>query len=574
MLTALVACDNCECASVDYAVSSPPNDASGTHRRWPQSETSMVRVDLPPGRNPRDPVSRFVVGYNDSTQSTIADGSCWRFNERASQDGWAFSDGFGADWQRQTQLPVTDGLRKLGVNARHGDPWLAAWSSPTEGVNSLVLYVSVGQAGLPRDQGPFFVLLTRSFDNGRTFAESTILHGPTGGVPDGPKIAITGDGVAALAAWNPGGRFEYRLAYNLLEPSVGVNSPQTLDPLTVATPPGTACTLFGVGRHPRVAAGRATYYLAGEFLYHCGTSFFSRLEVHRNTHLGIAIRVPWERILSAEIPGVAGLPDRGRLNTMDTTKPMPFGTLLDRGDILPALAVGQGIGGEFVVVVTEEVQLGTAADEASRERIVQYRIPGANHCNALDHRGDLESCGLPVVKQELESISVAGDMRSVASRVGLWASKPAAFSGRVPDGTIDERVGIAWYAQPYKGRLSASAQDKTKTIVEAAVSTNGGISYEGPFNLTAASERDGIFTDDDAIGPYFFPCPIVIPTGSSFCFTRGYFGEYISGAFQFTAPKATAIVAAWGDSREGCVDQGVEAHHQHVWAGAVRGRLK
>jgi hypothetical protein len=141
----------------------------------------------------------------------------------------------------------------------------------------------------------------------------------------------------------------------------------------------------------------------------------------------------------------------------------------------------------------------------------------------------------------------------------------------VPDGTLDERVGIVWYAQPYKGRVSATAQAKTKTVVEAVVSTDGGLSYQGPFLLTAASERDGSYTDDEAIGPYFFPCPVVISTA---CPSRGYFGEYISGAFQLAAPTATAMVAAWGDSREGCLDQGVQTHHHHVWAGAVRGRAR
>jgi hypothetical protein len=419
----LAACDGCECVSVNYPVSAPPGEPAATHRLWPQSETSMIRVDLPPGRGPGEPASRLVVGYNDSTESTVADGSCWKFGERASQDGWAFSNAFGSEWQRQNQLPVAASLRGRGVGARHGDPWLAAWSSAAEGTDGVVLYVSVGQAGPGRTQGPWFVLLSRSLDNGRTFEESAVVHGPTPGVPDGPKIAITGDGVAALAAWNPGGRFEYRLVYNLREPAMTVNAPATLDPLSVATPPGTACTVVGVGRHPRVAAGRSSFYLAGEFHYQCGTARFSRLEVHRNSHLGIAFGAPWQRILSAEIPNAPGLPGRGLLNAMDITQPTPFGTLVDRGDIVPALAVGQGKDGEFVIAVSEEVLPGATPEEASREPIVQYRIPGADRCNARDNKADLATCGLAVAKQEIASLSTAGEMRGVASRVGLWASK-------------------------------------------------------------------------------------------------------------------------------------------------------
>ncbi len=73
-------------------------------------------------------------------------------------------------------------------------------------------------------------------------------------------------------------------------------------------------------------------------------------------------------------------------------------------------------------------------------------------------------------------------MRTVRSRRGLWASKPAVFTGKTPDRTIDKRVGIVWYAQPYKGRLDATDEMRTRTIIEAAISKDGGKTYSGPFN--------------------------------------------------------------------------------------------
>src|SRR6185295_6335783 len=98
--------------SVDFPVSSPPSDSAGAHRGFAQSETAMVRIDLTADRREDEPLARYLVGYNDDTL-----------------DGWARSDQFGGDWQRQEQLLVSPALVRRGVGARHGDPWLAAWSS-------------------------------------------------------------------------------------------------------------------------------------------------------------------------------------------------------------------------------------------------------------------------------------------------------------------------------------------------------------------------------------------------------------------------------------------------------------
>jgi hypothetical protein len=526
----------------------------------------MVRVDLAPDSGPNQPVSCFVVGYNDDTDAVAdAGANCWRYPAPASLDGWATSDTFGGPWVRHPQLPVTAGLRKAGVNARHGDPWLAAWSSKTSSVPSFVLYVSVGQQGLSRLGAPWFLLLSRSRDSGQTFEEARPILGPQPNVPDGPKVAITGDGLLALVAWQPGGAYQYKLVWGLDQPAFVFGPAVSLDPRANANPPDPSCTsVFGTS-HPHIAAGLHTFYWAGEFNYSCASGSKSRIEVHRNTTLGLAFGAPWERILSVPSPASIGSALRGVLNAQNVMTPPRFGTESDRGDILPTLAVGQDVDGEFVVTVTEQVQAGTAPDEAHREKLIQYRIPGADHCDAAGHKGDLDSCGLGIAGQEIDSLATATDAPAVRSRAGLWASKPALFTGKVPDGTVDARVGLIWYAQPYKGRISVDDEHRTRTIVEAAISSDAGKSWSGPFNMTAATQGDGIFDDPD-IGAFFYPCDLLC---------NHYYGEYISGAFQFIDPKLTAIVGAWGDSREGCTSQVVQAlRHQHVWAGALRAREK
>jgi len=525
----------------------------------------MVRVDLPPDRPPEQPASRFVVGYNDMTDAIVDAGAdCWRFSQPASLDGWANSDTYGGPWARQPQLPVSPSLSARGVNARHGDPWLASWSSRTAGVNGIILYASIAQQGLDRLGSSWFLLVSRSRNHGASFEDGVIALGPQQALPDGPKIAINGEGTLALLAWAPGGHWDYRLLWNLDVPTMQVTGTFTFHPSANADPPDPSCTSVSPSAHPHVAAGHHTFYLAGEFYYSCTGGAQTRIEVHRNSNFGLAFGVPWERILSAVDPPSLPSVAPGHLNGQNVVTPPRFGTVTDRGDIRPAIAVGQDEEGEYVIAVTEQVQAGTEPDEAHRERLIQWRIPGADHCDAAHNRGDLGTCGLNISGQEIESISTPTDMRTVASRVGLWASKPAAFTGKVPDGTVDKRVGLIWYSQPYKGRLSVTDEMRARTIIEGAISTDGGKTYSGAFNLIAATEGDGIYEEPD-IGPYFYPCVLLC---------NHFYGEYLSGVFQFANPGLTAITAVWGDSREGCTSQSVQTEHMHVWAGTLRGKLK
>jgi hypothetical protein len=564
-LVFILALNGCNgCRAVDYPVSSSPNDPSGAHRSFAQSEASMVRLDQTGDRPEGEPASRFLVGYNDTT-SSIADTNpmtCWTFTpERASTDGWAVSNDFGGNWARHDQLPVSPALKGRGVNARHGDPWLAAWSSKDPKVPGIVLYVSVAQQRLERYGDPFFLLLTRSLDNGKTFEDSFVLLGPQPRVPDGPKVAINGDGNLAVVVWNePTLALPYRLVWNLDGP-LATGATGLVDPVAAADPPNPTCTYNGASVHPRVAAGKSTFYVAALVSYSCTTGGFpQRLEVYRNSSIGLALGVPWQRIVSV-VPPPSIAAGFGTLNAQDAAGTPRFGTKIDRGSSLPDLAVGQGKDGEFVIVADLQVQTGTLPDEASSEKVVLFRLPQADTCDARHHKGDLDSCGQKLTGHTIDSLAKPNDMETVKNRAGIWESKPVLFTGKVPDGTIDERVGVAWYSQPYKGRMTVTDEMRARTIVEAAVSTDGGVSFSGPFNLMAKGDQSGDPPVDPDIGVYFHPCQLIC---------TWYYGEYISGAFQFASPTTDAIVAAWGDSREGCTDQSSATKHQHVWAGAVR----
>ena len=553
------------CGSVNYTVSSPTTEPTASHRLFTQSETSMVRVDQPAGRSPREPAARYIVGYNDTTDviTGTGDSSCWRFIEVASLDGWASSEAFGGDWTRHPQMGITQSIKAQGVAARHGDPWLAAWSSKDPKVPGIVLYVSVAQHTLDHLGGPWYLVVSRSLNGGRSFATWKAILGPQDGIPDGPKIAITGDGQVALVVWNQPslGGIPFRLLWDLAQPTMQVTNTGIISPTAIASPPDPSCTFFGAAFHPHVAAGFNTLYVAAVVTYRCGNTFTERLEVYRNIPIGIALGAPFLRILSVAPPSMASS-TVGVLNAQNISVSPSFGTRTDRGSSLPALAVAQDASGEIVVVADLAVRPGTEPDESQIEKVVQWRLPNADTCDARNHKGDLDSCGSRLTAMEVDSLSTPSKMDSVAHRAGIWESKVAAFSGRVPDGTIDPRIGMIWYSQPYKGLISVTDEMRTRTIVEGVVSKDGGLSYTGPFTLTAHRADDPLpRPEDDNIGFYFYPCQMLC---------SGYFGEYLSGVFEFLAPSTTAIVGTWGDSREGCTDQGIRLKHQHVWAGAIR----
>jgi hypothetical protein len=157
-------------------------------------------------------------------------------------------------------------------------------------------------------------------------------------------------------------------------------------------------------------------------------------------------------------------------------------------------------------------------------------------------------------------------MAPFAARPGWWEVKPAVFARKVPDGhgPADPNIGVIWYAQPYRGASVATDEMRARTIVEAALSDDGGVSFDIAYTLTV---NDPVIfgVPSDPNGMYFHPCQ-----GLSFeadgTPDEGYFGEYISGAFRDAVSRIA--IGAWGDSREGCQSQAIpNTWHQHVFAG-------
>src|SRR4029079_14187741 len=184
----------------------------------------------------------------------------------------------------------------------------------------------------------------------------------------------------------------------------------------------------GATAHPRVAAGKSTFYVAALVSYSCTTGGFQqRIEVYRNSYIGLAFGVPWQRILSA-LPPPSVPAGFGILNAQDAAGTPRFGTRTDRGSSLPELAVGQGKDGEFVIAADLQVQAGTLPDEATTEKVVLFRVPQADTCDARHHKGDLDSCGQKLTGKTIDSLAKANDMETVKSRAGIWESKPALFA--------------------------------------------------------------------------------------------------------------------------------------------------
>ena len=574
-------CSGCVIVDAPVSVTGNPNSVAPDHRAF-QSETSLARIDAMNGAG--NVFSHFVVTYNDATSAETPDPTeCWTFAAEDSLDGWATSDDLGETWTRHPQLPPLSGS---SLQRRHGDTWVAAWNNPYVLQNSLnslgfdgsvVLMVSVAQEGPRGYDGPWGLYVNRMiYYAGDTTIDLTrdteIALGPDPNLADGPKVAIRGDGSRAIVGWDlPPMRYLQITDLHplgFLGPTPMTFGPQKqVAPMAVGSPPDSNCSgaqWVGV-THTQLAAGDAFFYAVGEWTYlGCKDPDPNRLEVYRS-----ATGDTWERILSVRLPPQAPGVVPAHLGTQSITGPTRYSpAFVDRGDEGPSLAVGLAADGDYLLVVADQAQVGDPTrNESTRERIIQWRVPRADTC-AADTR-DLFSCdgvqNLPF--QEIDALAKATDLATIASRTGVWESKPHVFTGSLSDGhTIDPRVGVIWYAQPYRGLMTADDEMKARTIVEAVVSGDGGQTYAGPFNMMAGSSVEPA---DPAIGVYFHPCQF---EAASSCRSDGYYGEYISGMFQTALPSNFSILGAWGDSREGCVQQGLPTVHQHVWSGATRNK--
>jgi hypothetical protein len=581
LMLSLPGCNGCEID--DVPISSNPS-AETPDRMAFQSETSMARLDsLDANYNPKP---HFVVSYNDATQAEQpAATNCWQFTGPHSLDGWSTSDDLGHTWTRHAQLAPLAGAP---FHARHGDTWVATWNNPNlpysgflcgilGGLNcpdgSVALLVSVAQQGPGGYDGPWGLYINRMVfgpaDMTIDLTKDTEVALPPGNLPDGPHVAIRGDGNAAMITWQFPAQYElvtdlHTVNFFSLQPMT-FGPPKTLDPMaTGAQPPDRSCTsATWAGTHPQIAAGYAHFYYGGIWRYNgCADPDPARLEVYRTTDGD-----QWERILSARVPPQFAAA-HGLLNAQNINATPQYGSYTDRGEDGVSMAVGLGNDGDYLLLVTDQTQAGDSTlNEASRERVIQYRIPRADGC-AADARNLFSCDGVQNIPfQQIDLIAKANGMQTIANRVGVWESKPHVFTGNVSDGyTVDWRVGIIWYTQPYKGLTTASPEMMARTIVEAVTSGDGGQTYSGPFNMTTGSS---IEPSDSAIGTYFHPCQFLSTTA---CNSNGYFGEYISGVFLSQLPANLSIQGAWGDSREGCTQQGLPTIHQHVWGGTTRAK--
>jgi hypothetical protein len=540
------------CMRHNAPVSSLPTQPAA-ERELPQAETSLLRVDhLENGKT----VSRFMVAFNDDTGSAKPDGFSWQFTGLNSTSGWATSPD-GQSWTRKQQVTATPALVAQGLNALHGDPWLAGWNSADPASPSIVLYASIGQAGLHRFGPPWFLVVARSIDSGVSFQAPVIVLGPQQALPDGPKIAVTGDGARAIVAWDgPGIRYKVLSdlrGANMTIPTdaAGVHPASASD---IASPPPGNCNFQGVPiLHPLVAASQHTFYLAQHVFYSAnaqGCQSTQRFEVYRADAATLAAQAanaptPFERVLSVADP--IGDTEVAGQNIANGTFAMDF----DRGGLGMSLAVGRDSGGDYVLLVAQ--RKGMVNGENSHNEVVQFRLAGADTCDAANHKGDLDSCGI---------VNMAPVPVHSLTRLGFYEVKPQVFVGKVPDGgSLDNRVGIVWYTQPYRGQQgnNITGEMVARTIVEAVVSTDGGQNYTSPMSLVSKDDGPGP-TTDPSIGDFFHPCQF--QQGDPV----GYFGEYIGGAFVDTA--TTQVTATWADSREGCLAQSSPGtFHMHVWAG-------
>lgn len=518
-------------------VTSPPNQQDAT-RKLPQAETSLLRIDHTENGSP---VSRFMVTFNDDTNTAIPDGISWQYdpNGLKSTSGWATSPN-GKTWTRRTQIVASQALKNAGLNALHGDPWIAGWNSKDPNSPSVALY-SIGQTGLARFGPPWYLAVARSMDSGVTFQDPVIVLGPQPSLPDGPKVAVTGDGNFAIVAWHGPG-IQYKVLSNVRN-NGGMTIPpdnggvHDVLPATIATPPNN-CGASPI-LHPQVAATVHTFYLTLRVAY-CQLVHF---EVYRADAAALAAGGSFVRVLSVTDP--IGESDLAAQNLQAGT----FAHDFDRGGLGMSLAAGADQFGDYVLLVAQRT--ATVQGENSHNEIVQFRLGSADTCDAANHKGDLDSCGaIDMQPQPIEG----------QPRLGMYELKPQAFVGKVPDGAfIDQRVGIVWYTQPYRGQQGNITDEmRTRTGIEAVVSTDAGKTWSAPLRLVSKDNGPGPATDPN-IGDYFNPCQF---KGDP----DGYFGEYIGGAF--LDYYSNAVVATWADSRESCFSQSSPGtFHMHVWAG-------
>ncbi len=551
--------------------SSPPG-ADPASQTAPQSETALAVVYPVPGGQ-----SRLILAYNDNT-NTFSNAANGTYNLGASVMGWSASDDEGGTWTRHGQIPVAQGA---SYQTLISDPWLAARGST-------VVYTFDASPNQTADQYHGIAVASFSWDGGTSFSPPVALSGDPHYI-DGPKVAITRDGSYAVVVWQtstnlPNGQQVLPAEFTILDlhqNGAPVRAPQILDPVAnqalwpqfvgqngcIVAPSGVQPTIYD---HPMVAAGnQLTFYLAFSIRWDalqlvdgqgnpCTPPVQSqtRHEVWRTTD-GIS----WERILS-----VVG---KRQEILMWAQGPDPANSYARRGT-LPAMVVSRWNGGDVIVLAAaEERDPNPNLPEAQRQKVIVYRLPGADTCVIAvgQNDGDLCGCGncpaQGVSTFEADQNFVVKGKPLLADRAGVQQYQPALFVGR---DTEDSRVGLIWYTQPYAGlKPAAPLAQEEQTIVEGTLSQDAGASFGVVATITQQNgEADQLW--DNPTGQYFIPCPLAPNPGG------GYFGDYIAGAFLDPEDKSSLrAIASWTDSRLGCISQTNlgTTYHQHAYFGGV-----
>lgn len=319
--------------------------------------------------------------------------------------------------------------------------------------------------------------------------------------------------------------------------------------------------------HPALAAGVGGFYIAAQVDYFCPEANYLRYEVYR-----MSLNVPtpgWTRILT-ETP---------QLRSDDILGVAIDGYAVSARDIVhPMMAVAQMSGHDVVILVGPEAgDPDCGGSPSSTQKVFQYRLENADApCQpdpigySFDHD---QTCDGKV--NERHQVDLPANCIRFCNcdgptyyqpRNAGWQLQPAAFAGGTiaPDSPVpaDSRVGIIWYEQPYRTASFPVPQGGKDawTVVRGAWSADAGAHYSFPFDLTVPN-GEGPPQNDNIIGQYFEPCADAAEGD------RGYYGDYIGGAFT-TASPWTLIAAAWTDSRLGCPsrDNLADTWHQHVYA--------
>lgn len=587
MLAATICLAPAGCVDATSSVSDPDKNAPAHF--WVQSETSLARAATPANEPLSNSVPTLVAAYNDFTE--MLDPATRDWNTNYSLTGVSVSLDAGDTWERLGQLPLNPAQ---GVEAIRGDPWIAA-------VGTTVVYVALtGPTASPGEQlpsNPTGVMMAVSVDGGQTWPQSRVrqIYATPNSLSDGPKVSLSRDGSLALVTWKERiGSFDHTFYTTVHNPSAISPTIDTARDLDVVSPPDRpVCqgsdTTSSIDKHPVGAIGPSgAFYIARVVSYlnllptpdpnepDCftpGNPFY--VELLRSTDQGNSwLRIHSRRIVQERDGRMLGI----NLNTRPGIRP----SLVITPTQLPPQGYLGDVGEDALIALEARYTASNRFDPNSGLVTAQYielfRVYNSNTCSSS---GDMEE-GCTFIKtlphQEVElyedTYGGAGHTQGVnyypVENPYHWAFQPALWTGGNNTAGPDRRVGLHFYVQPYRygGLIDdhngvtrlPTEEEQRLTIVVGLRSGDNGYTWEPGTVLTAKIEgRESVYEDtlSNSGGVVFTPCPLAV---------TGYFGDYNGGAF--VDESSLTAVAAWADSREGCMAPpvSVDMPYQHAFS--------